>query len=80
MRNWAGLPSQIGATGSTTIIGVGMTVMVKDSGAPGQPLAVGVTVIVALIGAVVELVAEKAAIFPLPLAGKPIAVLLFVQL
>ena len=61
-------------------VGVGLTVMVKETGVPGQPLAVGVIVIVALIAAFVELVAVKAAISPLPLAGNPMAVLLFVQL
>ena len=61
-------------------IGAGLTVMVKDSGVPGQPLIVGVTSIVALIGAVVTLVAVNEAIFPVPLAANPMAVLAFVQL
>jgi len=60
--------------------GVGFTVMVKLSGKPAHPLADGVTVIVAVTGALVELVATNAAIFPLPLAAKPIEVLLLVQL
>jgi len=42
-------------------------------------LAVGVTVMVAVIGAVVVLVAAKAAISPVPLAPKPIPVLSFVH-
>lgn len=46
---------------------------------PRQPLAVGVTVIVAEIGDVVALVAVKAGTFPDPLAARPIAVLLFVH-
>jgi hypothetical protein len=54
--------------------------MVKEAGVPEQPLAVGVTVIVPVIAAFVVLVVLKAAIFPVPLAGNPIAVLLFVQL
>ena len=53
--------------------------MVNDVDDPVQPLAVGVTVIVAVIGDVVLLIAVKAAIFPLPFAARPIAVLLFVQ-
>ena len=61
-------------------VGVGLTVMVKDTGVPGQPLIVGVTSIVALIVAIVEFVAVNEAMFPVPLAGKPIAVLSFVQL
>ena len=46
---------------------------------PGQPLSVGVTVIVAVIGAVVVLVAVKVGVLPLPEAAKPMAVLEFVQ-
>ena len=44
-----------------------------------HPFAVGVTVIVAVIGEVVALVAVNEGIFPVPLAGRPIAVLLLVQ-
>ena len=61
-------------------VGVGLTVMEKETGAPGQPLIVGVTSIVALIATVVEFVAVNEAIFPVPLAANPIAVLVFVQL
>ena len=60
-------------------VGVGLTIMVKEVEAPVQPTD-GVTVIVALIGAVVELVAVNEAILPVPMAGKPIAALSFVQL
>ncbi len=42
-------------------------------------MAVGVTVIVAVIGAVVVLVAVKAGTFPEPLAARPTAVLLLVH-
>ena len=66
------------ATGATT--GVGFTVMVNVVGVPAQPLAVGVTVIVAVTGELVVFVAVKAAILPVPLAARPIDVLLFVQL
>ncbi|MBV6484103.1 MAG: hypothetical protein KFKLKKLM_00587 [Flavobacteriales bacterium] len=42
-------------------------------------MAVGVTVMFAVIGAVVVLVAVKEAISPVPFAAKPIVVLSFVQ-
>ena len=65
----------------TFTVGVGLTVIVKLIGVPPQaPGAVGVTVIVPLIGAAVPLVAVKLAILPVPLAANPIAGLLFVQL
>ena len=54
-----------------------MTVNVVD--VPVHPFAVGVTVIVAVIGEVVAFVAVKEGIFPVPLAARLIAVLLFVQ-
>ena len=60
--------------------GVGLTVIVNVFDAPRQLLAVGVTVIVAVIGVVVLLVAVNAAIFPVPLAAKPMDGSLFVQL
>ena len=44
-----------------------------------HPSAVGVTVIVEEIGELVALVAVNEGIFPVPLAARPIAVLLFVQ-
>lgn len=65
-------------TGGATL-GVGLTVIVKICEAPGQPLAVGVTVMVAVTGALVMLTAVNAGICPLPLAAKPIELLLFVQ-
>jgi hypothetical protein len=63
-------------------VGVGFTVMVKeDDEEPAQLPAVGVTVIVAMLG-VLALVFRpvKEAILPDPEAPKPIEVLLFVQL
>ena len=60
--------------------GVGLTVIVKLTGSPPQPVELGVTVMVAVIGAVVPLVAVKAGILPVPLAPRPMAVLLLVQL
>jgi hypothetical protein len=65
--------------GSATL-GVGLTVMVKLCAIPAQPLAEGVTVIVAVTGALVKLIAVKDEIFPVPLAARPMVVLLFVQL
>lgn len=61
-----------------------MTVIVNVIGVPVQvvPLLVyvGVTVIVAVTGAAVLLIAVKLAILPEPLAASPMDVLLFVQL
>jgi len=60
-------------------LGAGFTVMVKLLGVPTQPLAVGVTVIVATTGVVPVLTAVNTGMSPLPVAAKPIAGLLFVQ-
>ena len=46
--------------------------MVYELGVPTQPLAVGVTVIVAVTGVDPGLVAVKLGTFPVPLAAKPI--------
>ena len=54
--------------------------IVKSCEVPLQPLADGVTVIVAVFIALALFVAVNEAISPAPLAGNPIAVLLFVQL
>ena len=64
---------------TATTSGVGFTVMWKVSDAPVQPLAEGVTVVVAVTGALVVLVAVKEAISPFPLAARPREVLLFVH-
>jgi hypothetical protein len=64
--------------GSATL-GVGLTVMVKLCTAPGHPFAAGVTIIVAVTGALVRLMAVKDGIFPVPPDAKPMEVLLFVQ-
>lgn len=55
----------------TVTVGVGLMVMVYELVAPVQPDNVGVTVIVEVIGVLPELMAEKAAISPEPLAGIP---------
>ena len=65
-------------TGFTT--GVGFTVMVNVIVGPGQPLAIGVTVIVATTGALVVLVAMKLGISPLPAGASPIDGVSLVQL
>jgi hypothetical protein len=61
-----------------------LTVIVKVRGVPlhvKPPLVyTGVIVTVAVTGAVPELIAVNEAISPVPLAPKPIVVLLFVQL
>jgi hypothetical protein len=51
--------------------GVGFTVMVNVSGVPGQPLAVGVAVMVAVTGAAPVFTALKDAMLPLPEAPNP---------
>jgi hypothetical protein len=60
---------------------VGLTVNVKVVGVPVQvkpdELLTGVTVMVETIADAVLFVAVKAAIFPVPLAAKPVAVLVF---
>jgi hypothetical protein len=61
-------------------IGVGFTVMVKLTGKPGQAPKTGVTVMVAVIGPLVALVVTNGSISPVPLAARPMPVLLFVQL
>ena len=65
------------ATGLT--VGAGFTVIVKVKGVPAQPLAVGVTVIVAITGTVPGFVAVNDGIVPLPLAARPMVGSLFVQ-
>jgi hypothetical protein len=58
---------------------LGLTVMVKVWGVPAQPSKEGVTVIVAVTGAVPVLVAVNEAMLPLPLAASPMLVLLLVH-
>src|SRR4051812_44294684 len=62
--------------------GPGRTVMVKVTILPAQlsEVAFTKTVMLAVIGLVVVFFGINGRIFPLPLSGKPIAVLLFVQL
>ena len=59
---------------------VGLTVIVNVIGRPVQPLATGVTVIVAVTAATPALIAVKLAMLPDPDAANPIDGVLFVQL
>ena len=54
--------------------------IVKVCGVPAQPLALGVTVIVAVTGVVPVLIAAKDGIFTVPVAARPIDGVEFVQL
>jgi hypothetical protein len=69
-RDWLG----IAATS-----GVGFTAIIKFCEAPAHPLAVGVTVKLAVSKASVVFIPAKGGILPLPVDGRPIEVLLFVQ-
>ena len=59
--------------------GVGLTVMLNVLDGPVQPFADGVTVIVAVTGAFVVLVAANEAMLPVPFAARPIDVALLVH-
>jgi len=65
-------------------VGMGFTVMVNEEGVPVQVTAplvnCGVSVMVAVMGALVVLVVTKAAILPVPLAPSPMSGLSFTQL
>ena len=74
----AGSPSQIVVVPLITAVGIGLTVIVNDSGAPVHPFAVGVYVIVATSTAA-PAVGANDAMFPVPLAPNPIDMLSFVQ-
>jgi hypothetical protein len=65
-------------------VGVGFTVMVNVLVGPVQKFVpdnkyLGVTVMVAIIGALVLFVAVKEVIFPVPFAARPIVGVLFTQ-
>ena len=53
--------------------------MVKFDEGPGQLLAVGTTLIVAVTGTLVRFIGANAGMLPVPLAARPIDVVLFVQ-
>ena len=61
-------------------VGVGLTVMLNDVVVSVQPLADGVTTMFATCGVAPPLVAENELMLPVPLAARPMLVLLFVQL
>ena len=72
-------PAQIvGDVGAVTV-GVIATVIVNVTGVPRQDPIVGVTVTVEEIEFEVEFVAVKVAIFPVPFAPNPVAVLLLLH-
>ena len=60
--------------------GIGLTVIVNDLGVPLVTPSVGVTMIVATTGVLPLFTAVKEAILPVPLAARPIEVLLLTQL
>jgi hypothetical protein len=63
-----------------SIPGVGLTKILNTMGVPKQVLENGVTVICAEMGRVELLLVVKLFMFPEPMAGNPINVLVFVQL
>ncbi len=63
----------------TTTTGVGLIVIVYEAGVPGQPLAEGVTVRLAVTGTAVLLIPVKEGVFPVPLAASPILASEFVH-
>lgn len=65
--------------GMALTVAVGLTVMTKLLVVPVHPLAVGVTVIVPLMGVLVRLVAVNDGMLPFPLAARPMAGLLLAQ-
>jgi hypothetical protein len=62
------------------IVGVGRTVIVNVCNCPTQPLKSGVTIIDVEFGKLEVFIAIKGGIFPCPVGGKPIEVLLFDQM
>jgi len=72
-------PLQTTIFDGTVTVDVGLIVIVKETARPVQLLAVGVTVIVAVIGIVSVLVAVNEGKSPVPFAPSPIDVLLLVQ-
>ena len=72
-------PEHIAKLAGPLTEGKGLIVIVYVDAGPVQPFKVGVTVMVAVIGDVVLLLAVMPGTFPLPLAESPIAVLELVQ-
>ena len=63
-----------------TTVAPGLTVIVNEAGVPLHPLAVGVTVMVAVTGDAPGLLAVNDAMLPVPLAARPMEGVLLVQL
>ena len=59
------------------MVGTGLTVIFMKSDVPGQPPKVGVTLKRAVTGAFVAFVATNELMFPVPVAPKPIELVLF---
>ena len=72
-------PAQTVSLTGGVITGSGLMIIVYVTGLPGQPFKVGVTVMVPAIAALVVLVAVKAGMLPVPVAARPMAGLLLVQ-
>ena len=75
-----GTPLQTVAVFEVVTTGVGFIVITYTSAKPAQVPAVGVTVILAVIGVVPELVAVNDGTLPVPLTPNPIFVFELVQL
>jgi len=79
-----GAPLHTAWLATALTVGIGFTVIVKVIVGPVQVtpalVYVGVTVIVAVTGAPVALVAVKLAMLPVPAAARPMLGVLFVQL
>ncbi len=73
-------PLHIAKSAGNITAGLGFTVIVKVAGGPVQLFRVGITVIVAVIGALVLLTALNEGILFIPDETRPIAVFEFVQL
>ena len=71
--------SQTVMSAGTVTDGVGLTVILKVCGVPGQLLAVGVTVITEVTAVLPLLMAVNDPMFPEPEAAIPIELLLLVQ-
>ena len=65
-------PLQTIISAETTAIGIGLTVILYETGTPAQPFAAGVTVMIAVIGNAVLLVPVNEGALPVPLAARPI--------
>ena len=75
------VPEQIVCkAGVDVATGMGLTVIITDTGIPAQLLAVGVIVIIPLMAVLPALVAVNKGTVFVPVAVRPMAVLLLLQL